>query len=250
MDNKLEFTLVPIAGSVGAKGGYRSKFGKQHNTVVDFDDVVREARKECGYFGVSDEMVKLIVRGVLQTMIDKTAEDGKTRRIDDYLSVSLKVRGKFDSEDEDFDPEKHELALSLKQLSAFRPEFSLQPVNKNRKRQFRIYSIRDAEHKRKNKQVIWGKDFIIKGDSLLQKDGTCSVGCLMKGPDGVYHSVEPEVVSFSDTEVRCHWPEEFADDYYKRGYFWAWLDKPRDINVTDPNAILPDREKTAVVYPD
>jgi len=88
MDNKLKFELVPVSGTLKESGGYRAKFGKKRIDVLGFDDVIREAKESGAFFGVGEEMAKIIVRGVLQTMIKKTAEDGITRRIDDYLSVS------------------------------------------------------------------------------------------------------------------------------------------------------------------
>lgn len=247
MDNKLKFSLVPVSGTLKESGGYRAKFGKKRVDVLGFDDVIREAKESGAFFGVGEEMAKIIVRGVLKTMITKTAEDGITRRIDDYLSVSLKVHGKFESVDEDFDPEKHELALSLRPLMAFRPKFNLQPVNINRKRQFRVYSVAPADGSRKAGEVVWRKDIRIKGADLLQESGEGFVSCQMKGPNGVYLCANPEIVSASAAEIVCHWPEDY-DEHYQRGLMDISVDKFDHLH--DPTPMLPSRGKLVQVYPE
>jgi len=247
MNKKLEFSLVPVSGTLKEEGGYRAKFGKKLKGVLDLDDVLREAKEAGAFFGVSTDLAKLIVRGVLQTMIDKTAEDGVTRRIDDYLTVSLKVRGKFESKDDDFDPARHALALSVRPLAAFRPKFNLKPVNVDHKRQFRIYSITAADGSRPAGKVVWRKDFRIKGADLLQENGEAFVACQMKGPDGTYFSVNPVIASASSTEIVCHWPEEY-DEGYQRGRMNVSVDKYE--HISDPSTTLPMRDKMVTVYPE
>lgn len=247
MDTKLNFTLTPVSGTLKKGGGYRAKFGKRNSRVLGLDTIIREAKEDGAFFGVSSELMKLYVRGILQSMIDRTAADGITRRIDDYLSVSLKIHGKFDSEDEDFDSDKHELALSLRPLAAFRPKFKLRPVNVNRKRQFRIYSITVADGSRKVGQVVWQKDFRIKGDDLIPDSGEVCVMAQMKGPDGVLYNVDPEIVSATEKEIVCHWPKEFGAGY-EHGRLLVAVDKP--IDESDWNKGTSERCKYAVVYPD
>lgn len=247
MDSKLKFSLTPVSGTLEAAGGYRAKFGKRNSDVLGIDTVIREAKEDGAFFGVSEELMKLYLRSILQSMIDRTAADGKTRKIDDYLSVSLKIHGKFDSEDEDFNPEKHELALSLRPLGAFHPKFKLQPVNVNRKWQFRIYSIAVADGSRSAGQVVWQKDFRIRGDDLLPESGESYVSCQMKGPDGTYYNVNPEIVSASAKEIVCHWPEKFGADY-KKGRMYVSVDKPKDPTTLIEGFI--DRAKHVAVYPE
>jgi len=130
---------------------------------------------------------------------------------------------------------------------AFRPKFNLQPVNVNRKRQFRVYSVAAADGSRKSGEVVWQKDIRIKGDDLLQENGEAYVSCQMKGPSGAYLSVNPEIVSASATEIVCHWPTEY-DEHYQRGLMGISVDKYEHIH--DPNPTLPTREKRVHVYPE
>ena len=48
-------------------------------------------------------------------------DDGRPRRIYDYFTLSLKVHGLFSDETDEFYTSRHKLALSLKQLNAYRP---------------------------------------------------------------------------------------------------------------------------------
>lgn len=217
MEGKLEFELSPVSGALKAQGGFRAKFGANASEVVDFDEVIKEAKADGAFFGVSEDLMKLFVRGVLQSMIDNTCKDGRTRKIDDYLSISLKVHGKFEEPDEDFNPEKHELALTLKPLSAFRPKnMPLVPVNRKRRRQFRVYSVLDAVNPDKGiNHVYYGHEFIVKGSDFL-KDGGTSVSCQIMESEHHYRSDSPRIISVTDTEIRCAWPEDFGPELTNR----------------------------------
>ena len=72
---------------------------------MNFDEVVSEAHRRIGFLGMSDNLIKDVVREVLQSMIDGVLSDGRARRIDDFLSVELKVYGKFMDAEDDFDPD-------------------------------------------------------------------------------------------------------------------------------------------------
>ena len=100
---KLNFHLVPMSGvakRAESEKKFRAEFVRGHGEgdnrgVLGVDDVLSEAIEAHRLTGISPAMLKLYVEAVLQTMIDKTVEDGRTRRFDDYLSVSLKIHGGF-----------------------------------------------------------------------------------------------------------------------------------------------------------
>ena len=213
MDSKIEFVLKPVTGAASAGGGYRAILKTAKGDAMDFDDVIAEAL-DCGYVaGIKDVLAKSVVKGVLDSMIAGVLRDGITRRIGDYLSVSLKVHGRFENAQDEFDPARHKLALSLKQLNAFRPSFKgVEATNIHHKRQFRIYSVHTVGMEdEKNGRLIIGREFIIKGadfDSDFKL-----IGVVLHANTKTLSSVsfDPPILSITDSEIRCAWPEEFQE---------------------------------------
>ena len=150
---KLNFHLVPVSGVAKRNGGdkkFRAEFVRGHDEgdnrgVLGVDRVLAEAIEAHHLNGISPDTLKLYVESVLQTMIDKTVEDGRTRRFDDYLSVSLKIHSGFEERSDDYDFDRHSLALTVQALNAFRPNLnSIYPVNVNRKKLFRLSYVTAA----------------------------------------------------------------------------------------------------------
>lgn len=221
MNGKLEFRLRPVSGAAASDGGYRAFVDTAKGDAVGLDGVISEAR-DFGYLpaGIKDEAAKSVVRAVLDSMIDGVLRDGRTRRIGDYFSVSLKVRGRFEDKHDEFDPERHRLALSLKQLSAFRPSFrDIAATNIDHKRQFRIYSAKTVGANLPSGRLVQGLEFVVKGADFrpgAQLFGV-SLNIDISRTQGV--SEEVRVISATDTEIRCAWPEKMMGDEYanKRG---------------------------------
>lgn len=214
MATKLEFTLSPVSGTLKKQGGYRAKLsGDRRDRIVNLDGIIEEARLAGAFQGITNDLMKMYLRGILQTMIENTCKDGRTRKIDEFLSVGVNVHGRFDAADEDFDPEKHELALVIRPLGAFwTRKIDVVPVNKNRRRQFRIYSVVDAENADKGANNVYlGHEFIINGADLSH-EGDVYVACTMWLPNGHNMTVNPRIISRSDTEIRCAWPDTFGAD--------------------------------------
>ena len=234
---------VPQSGFAKGKG-FRAEFLKDKTDVVDLDNLVKEAMDN-GYFnGMNPTLVRESIKGFLQTMIDNTVKDGRTRKIDGYLETALSLRGEFVDARDDFDPERHTLAFSVKPLSAFRPDLKkLRPVNINRIKQFRVTSIYPAEGPRKNRTVILGQDFLIRGNSLtLAKHTNVSVNVYDPFKrEGL--SVDPEILSASETEIRCAWPNEVTAEHKHCSFcatvsHWDSLDdyRSREIYATIKSA--------------
>ena len=249
MEDKLEIELKPISGAAQSGGGYRAYLKTGQGDAVGFDGVVEEAIDRGFVFGMKSEAVKSVVRGVLNSMITRVMQDGRTRRIDDFFSVSMKVHGKFEDMHDDFDPERHELALSLKQLSAFRPSFkNIKVTNPNHKRQFRIYSVKAAGENVKNRHVYWGRDIIIKGADFRLDDNTMDVDLHMMIPSkwGNWVPGETVIISRSETELRLAWPKEFADEAYSSGALL--VDVYRSIDPKDITKGTESRKTRVGVY--
>lgn len=212
MNSKIEFVLKPVTGAASAKGGYHAILTTAKGDAMDFDDVITEALDRGYIAGVKDILAKSVVKGVLDSMIAGVLRDGITRRIGDYLSISMKVHGRFTDEHDEFDPNRHKLALTVKQLNAFRPSFEdVEATNIHHKRQFRIYSVRSVGYENeKNGHLVIGREFVIKGADF---DSTAKIlGVALHANTGI-HSVEsfnPPILSLTDNEIRCAWPEDFT----------------------------------------
>jgi len=214
MNGKIEFELKPVSGVAAGGGGYRAILTTAKGESVDIDGVITEARAHGYLMGIKDEAAKSVVLGVLDSMIAGVMRDGRTRRIGDYLSVSLKIRGRFSDKQDEFDPARHKLALSLKQLKGFRPSFKgVEATNVNHKRQFRVYSARtegvaDAHSGR----LVIGRDFVLKGAEFHPEREGFGVAMHIVMPGGKENvGANPPVLAASDGEIRCAWPEELSD---------------------------------------
>lgn len=218
--HKLNFHLVPVTGAAKTNGGsgkFRAEFvrgyGEGNNRgVVDFDGVLDEtiAHK---LHGVSKDLLGLYVKSVLQTMIDKTVEDGRTRRIDEYLSVGLGISGSFENKTDDYDFDRNKLNLSVRTLAAFRPSLdSIYPENVNRKKKFCLNYItaKDGEHE--NHQIVFGEDFILRGSGFDMPKNWFVVGMVSTGQDS-YLTVDVPVKERSENEIVCGWPAELDSKY-------------------------------------
>ena len=214
MENKIEFVLRPVTGAASTGGGFRAILNTAKGDALDFNDVITEALDRGYIAGVKDVLAKSVVKGVLDSMIAGVLRDGITRRIGDYLSVSMRVHGRFEDEHDEFDPARHKLALSLKQLNAFRPSFKgVEATNVNHKRQFRIYSVRSVgEEKGKSGRLVIGREFVIKGADFRPD---IKVFGVFLHVNEKLHSVvtyDPPVLSATDDEIRCAWPKDFHRD--------------------------------------
>ena len=236
MENKIEFTLKPVTGAAASGGGYRAVLTTAKGDAMDGDDVIAEALDRGYIAGVKDVLAKYVVEGVLDSMIAGVLRDGVTRRIGDYLSVSVKVHGRFKDAQEEFDPSRHKLALSLKQLNAFRPTFKgVQATNVNHKRQFRIHSVRSVHGDGKSGRLVFGDEFIIAGADFRPGDSTFGVAFHVKKGLEPVGGFEPPMLSVTENEIRCAWPEEFkgpVGDYYGE-IVVGWVENLEDVKNVD-----------------
>ena len=221
---KLNFHLVPVSGVAKRNGGdkkFRAEFVRGNDEgdnrgVLGVDRVLAEAIEAHHLNGISPDMLKLYVESVLQTMIDKTVEDGRTRRFDDYLSVSLKIHGGFEEKSDDYDFDRHSLALTVQALNAFRPNLSsIYPVNVNRKKLFRLSYVTAADRAHRNHEIVYGQDFIIRGTGLDMPKQWYIV-CHVRRERNVVESLDVEVKERTENEILCKWPETIGRDLMRR----------------------------------
>lgn len=219
MKEKLEFHLVPVSGTLKSKGGFRAELKKGfHDQAIDFNGVVDEA-VEANQWNIDPELLKLYIRGVLLSMLKNTAEDGRTRKIDEFFSVSLNIHGRFAKKTDGFDPALHKLRLMLRPLLAFRylsPRKGVFPVNVNRIPQFRITSFTAADGLHKSHTVVFGQDIVVKGSNLTidkARGGFVSLHVIYRGREIASRGLDAKIISHTDTKIRFAWPEDLdADD--------------------------------------
>jgi hypothetical protein len=218
MEDKLKFHLVPVSGTLKGKGGYRAEVKKDfRDRVVDFSGVLAETIRE-NRWNVDPELLRLYVRGILYSMLKNTAADGRTRKIDDFLSVSLNINGRFAEKSEGFDPSRHKLKLVLRPLLAFRslaPKRNVIPVNVDHALPFRLTSITAADGNHKNRQVVFGQDIIVKGSNLTidtAKGDFIVVHIFFRGREIASRPVETKIISKTDREIRIAWPGDVTAD--------------------------------------
>lgn len=242
---KLNFRLVPAAG-VATGRGYRAEFVRKAEDVIDIDSVIAEAQQKGAFSGMPANLVRGNLETLFDTLIGNVLADGKTRKLDNYLEVSLNLRGIFENATDDYDPEKQSLKLSVKHLSAFRRQPNgIQPVNVNRIRQFRVTTLTAADGQHANHEVVFGQDFVIRGSNLTPECKASGISCQVLMPDGIYHGANPPVVSRSDCEIRCSWPEEYTSETIRRQLIVCITKVPNletdpsDINRVINASILP-----------
>lgn len=254
---KLNFHLVPMSGVAKSNGGdkkFRAEFVRGHEEgdnrgVLGVDRVLAEAIEAHHLNGVSPDMLKLYVEAVLQTMIDKTVEDGRTRRFDDYLSVSLKIHGGFEERSDDYDFDRHSLALTVQALNAFRPNLSsIYPVNVNRKKLFRLSYVTAADGKHGNHEIVYGQDFIIRGTGLDMPKQWYIV-CHVRREKNVQETLDVDVKKRTENEILCNWPEGLGEDQMRRSVEFAVV-KLNDDFDTDEKAEDKYRYLRASILPE
>ena len=163
---QLELKLIPVSRKLPAKGGYRGHIVDRGG--LDYDEVIQEVIDK-RYLRFTPDMMKMVVESVFDSMIERIMEDGRTRRLGDYLSLQLEVRGGFDEPGEQFDPAKHRLAMVLRPLKEFRRVAGKKDVsvyNRNAGPKVVITKMYSASHP-EGGELKFGEDFIIEGENLF-----------------------------------------------------------------------------------
>lgn len=242
---KLEFRLVPTKGVASGKG-FRAEWTRK-NEVIDMDAVIAEAQAKGAFWGVSAGRARSDIETLFDTMIENVLKDGRTRKLDGYLELSLKIHGNFAERTDDFDPERNTLDLGIRPLSAFRQEAKgIQPVNVNRIKQFRLSYITAADGQHKNHEVVFGQEFVIRGSNLtLPTNGFSGIFCQVHVDGNVWACAEAPILEKSDSEIRCAWPEDYGPEVL-RHTLWVSVTKGYNIEANPPDV---DRTAHAGILP-
>ena len=148
--------------STPEKGKFRAII--THRETYDTERVIQEMLDRSGHH-MSVSMVESVVKELLDTMIKLTLNDGATRRFGDYFAVRLDMRGTFEEQDSTFDPERHEVKVSLVPLKKFRIKSRTKPPQ-NVKKQPRAYIEEVHSETAGPNEIKEGEDIIISGRDL------------------------------------------------------------------------------------
>ncbi|MBQ4199986.1 MAG: hypothetical protein II649_08890 [Kiritimatiellae bacterium] len=245
--DKITLQLHPCSGSVKEKGCYLATVATGRGNAVDLDEMIEYAIAKNYVTGAKSEMMKANIRGFFDSIIAGMKEDGRVRRIDDYLSISIKVHGRFEDAHDEFDPSRHSLTTVVTPIGALQSAFKdVLATNPKHKRQFRIYSARAADvEKCQNRHVVWKHDILVKGaDFPLGDSLAVFIHVRDKDDPNDIIGLTPRIIAQSDTEVRLAWPKELCDKAYSK---WAM-----EITLCrmDSGKIVARREIQAIIQPE
>ena len=209
---KLELKLIPVSKKLTAKGGYRGHIVDRGE--MGYDAVIQEMLDK-KYLRFTPDMVKMVVEALFNTMIEGILQDGRTRRLGDYLMLQLEVRGGFEEPGEQFDPKKHKLAMVLRPLKEFRQTAGKKDVsvfNRNAGPKVVIEKMHSASHP-EGGEIGFGEDLIIEGENLFAlEDGNDMFNCkyysqFETGAHCGGGSLLPEWVSPDGRKIVIPWKE-------------------------------------------
>ena len=112
-----EIRLTRGTNRLSSKETYVARLAQR--CTLGYDEVLDEVI-ERGFLNISKPMLKMILEHTFDTMITNTLKDGNSRRLGDYFVLQMEVKGAFDDPGEQFDAEKHRLALKLRPLKALK----------------------------------------------------------------------------------------------------------------------------------
>ena len=192
------------------KGKFRAII--THRETYDTEQVIQEMLDRSGHH-MSVGMVESVVKELLDTMIKLTLNDGATRRFEDYFAVRLDMRGTFEEQDSTFDPERHEVKVSLVPLKQFRIKSRTKPPQ-NVKKQPRAYIEEVHSETAGPNEIKEGEDIIMTGRDLA----FCNYHDYIRLCTNDLHFNEVsasfgnlEIKEHTDTRIVIPYPQKFRD---------------------------------------
>ena len=223
IERQLELKLIPVSKKLSAKGGYRGHI--ENRGVMGYDQIIRSV-VEKKFLRLDPDVVKMIVGAVLDTMIEGIMKDGYARRLGDYFSLQLEVKGGFDEPGEQFNPEKHKLAMVLRPLKKFRRiagKGDVSVINRNAGPKVVIEKMYSASHP-EGGEIKFGEDIVLEGENLFAlEDGNDEFAMkyfsqFEHGVVGKRGSIMPEWASADGRKLVMPWGivDEFIKNNSKR----------------------------------
>lgn len=169
MSKQLDITLKKVSGKFSESAGYRAVVGKEG--AYSYAHLLNEVIQN-HHLSISTNFLDMVLKATFDTMIEGLMTDGISRRIGDFIQLQLQVRGKFDSEGEDFDEKKHKLAIAVRPLKELRVKPGRDGVSViNRNAGPKVVIERTHSPDLEGNQVKWGEPIIIEGQNLFVIDG-------------------------------------------------------------------------------
>lgn len=205
---KLLIKLNKVPENFIPSGGYKAVVTS--DPPLDYDEVLEEIVSDSG-LRLQPFQLKSILSATFESIISRTYRDGRVRRIGDYLSIRPKVKGRFSSRSDAFDPERHELVLEVRALKAFRAKPKtgnvVQVFNRNAGPQVVLESLRSASTP-ECEDLLFGDDLVVRGMNLTQRPG--DEMNIVLYTTGTVHgntsvSIETEGVTATEDEIRIPW---------------------------------------------
>ena len=216
MSRKLELEIKKVSDKFAKDAAYRGSLADRQ--TMSYDEVIAEVINK-SMMRLSEMQLKSIVASVLDTMIEGVLTDGISRRLGDYFTLQLEVRGRFDSPGEQFDEDKHQLALVMRPHKAMRQKPGRDGVsvyNYNAGPAVKITRMY-SEGVESGSVVKFGSDIVIEGENLTAlsdyKD-EFHVKYFTQRKHAAYvlsSQLEPEWVNAAGTKMVIPWKEAFAD---------------------------------------
>ena len=197
-----EVVLKPIPAKFSKVGGYMGKIAGRR--VIPYGDVLDEIIGN-GLLGLDRMTLNLVLIRTFETMIENTLKDGNSRRLGNYFTLQVEVKGRFEEPGDQFDPSQHKLALTLRPLSGI---LDRQPDRRNGLTVYnrnsgpavkvtRMYSVNHPDQK----GIVYGEDLVIEGENLFFDAKTLTDTISVKYFSKFQHGVICSFISGHDVKV-------------------------------------------------
>lgn len=164
-EDDVYYTLKRTGGIKDGKSSYRASV--EHEDKID----VLEDEKFAQDMALSPANVRAVMTSVLDKVVRDVMTDGITRTIGGLLDVRMDIKGRFEREDEEFDPEKHKICLNVRLRHKLSKHYRRcqDPINTENKARGRIDHVTYPGGGLGRIKV--GADILIRGKDLQLEPG-------------------------------------------------------------------------------
>lgn len=219
----VDLKLIPLNGNVVKNGGFKAVLNKSKDSAMSYDEVLEEIIEK-NRLGMSKSQVRMILDMAFETVAEGVLTDGKSRRFGDYLQVGLEVKGRFVSEGDQFDEDRHQLSLAVRALKEFRRapgRDGVRVVNRNAGPKVALESMHSVGCE--PGVLAWGADVVIEGENLhVCDDGSDEFQVKYFGQHGSWYPGDgflvPSWVSPDGKKAVIPWSSLNLDQFKKESF--------------------------------
>jgi len=174
-----ELRLTPIPDKFTKEGGYIGRI--RGRKTLSYGEVLDEIVGN-RILNLDKQTLHLILTHTFETMINNTLKDGNSRKISNYFTLQVEIRGRFEEPGDQFDPKEQSFRLVLRPLSGIRNrkpnhDDGLTVYNRNAGPKVTINRLYSASAPEKN-GLVFGDDLIIEGENLFMLKDSNHTDCL------------------------------------------------------------------------